>query len=160
MNEAWRVYQKSHRRELKRAGLPLPSPKPWQAATYHRITLLAVVYANVMFRAATPGDAARIWRSMTGFERGQLPLEQWFNGGLVTLLVVASGLVFLMPNSQQIMGRYDPALNWREWREVGRPPIRWSWSPSPIGLVFAGFTLFLGVAFIERGQSVLPYFNF
>ena len=97
---------------------------------------------------------------MTGFGTGQFMSEEWTNSGLVAVLAVAGGLVFLMPNSQQIMGRFDPALNWREWRGVARPPIRWSWSPSPIGLIFAGLTLFLGVAFIERGQSVFLYFNF
>jgi alginate O-acetyltransferase complex protein AlgI len=160
VNEAWREYQAGRRRKLKRAGLPLPSPKPWDEVTYHLMTLFAVVCANVMFRAATPGDAARIWRSMTGFGTGQLLLEEWFNSGLVAMLVVAGGLVFLMPNSQQIMGRFDPALNWREWRDVARPPIRWSWSPSPVGLVFAGLTLFLGVALSQRGPSVFLYFNF
>jgi D-alanyl-lipoteichoic acid acyltransferase DltB (MBOAT superfamily) len=160
VNEAWRVYQADRRRKLKRAGRPLPSPKPWDAVACHLMTLLAVVYANVMFRAATPGDAARIWRSMTGFGTGQFMPEEWTNSGLVAVLVVAGGLVFLMPNSQQIMGRFDPALNWREWRDIARPPIRWRWSPSPVGLVFAGLTLFLGVAFIERGQSVFLYFNF
>jgi alginate O-acetyltransferase complex protein AlgI len=160
INEAWREYQTGRRRKLRRAGLPLPSPKLSDAVTYHLMTLFAVVYANVMFRAATPGDAARIWRSMSGFGTGQLMLGEWSNSGLVAVLVVVGGLVFLMPNSQQIMGRFDPALNWREWRDVARPPIRWSWSPSPVGLVFAGLTLFLGVAFIERGQSVFLYFNF
>ena len=160
VNEAWREYQAGRRRRLKRAGLPLPPPKRWRAVAYHLVTLCAVVGANVMFRAATPGDAARIWRSMTGFGIGQLPSEAQFNSGLVVMLAVAGSLVFLMPNSQQIMGRFDPAVNWREWRDVARPPIRWTWAPSPLGLVFAGITLFLGVAFIERGQSVFIYFNF
>jgi hypothetical protein len=160
VNEAWREYEAGRRRKLKRAGLPLPSPKPWGAAGYHALTLAAVIYANVMFRAATPGDAAWIWRSMTGLGTRRFLLEAWLNSGLVVMLVIAGGLVFLMPNSQQIMGRFDPALNWREWRDVGRPRFRWSWSPSPLGLVFAGVTLFLGVAFIERGQTVFLYFNF
>lgn len=160
VNEAWREYEAGRRRKRKRAGLPLRSPKPWDAAGYHALTLAAVVYANVMFRAATPGDAAWIWRSMTGLGTRRFLLEAWLNSGLAVMLVIAASLVFLMPNSQQIMGRFDPALNWREWRDVGKPPIRWSWSPSPLGLVFAGVTLFLGVAFIERGQTVFLYFNF
>ena len=159
VNEAWRVYQAGRRRKLKRAGLRLRSPKLGDKVAYHLLTLVAVVYANVMFRAATPDDAARIWLSMTGFESGQLSQER-FDAGLFAMLLIAGGLVFLMPNSQQIMGRFDPALNWREWRDVAQPPLRWSWSPSPIGLAFAGVTLFLGVAFIERGQSTFLYFNF
>ena len=160
VNEAWRMYQAGRRRSLKRAGLPLPSSKPWDAVACHLITLVAVIYANVMFRAATPGDAARIWSSMTGFASGQTLAEEAFARGLALVLAVAGGLVFLMPNSQQIMGRFDPALNWREWRDVALPSVPWNWSPSPLGLVFAGVTLFLGVAFIERGQTVFLYFNF
>jgi alginate O-acetyltransferase complex protein AlgI len=160
VNEAWREHEAGRRRKLKRAGLPLPSLKPWNAVVYRLMTLVAVVYANVMFRAATPGDAGRIWCSMTGLGTWLLPMAESFNHGLVAVLVVATGLVFLMPNSQQIMGRFDPALNWREWRDVAPPPIRWGWMPSPLGLVFAGLTLFLGVAFIERGQTVFLYFNF
>ena len=160
VNEAWREYQGGRRRKLKRAGLPLSSARPWDAFTYRLMTLIAVVYANVMFRAATPGEAARIWRSMTGLGTWQLQLAEWINNGFVVVLVAVGGLVFLMPNSQQIMGRFDPAWNWSEWRDVACPPIRWSWSPSPLGLIFAGVTLFLGVAFIERGQTVFLYFNF
>jgi alginate O-acetyltransferase complex protein AlgI len=160
VNEAWRTYQAGRRRKLRRAGLPLPSPKPWDAIVYHLITLIAVVYANVMFRAATPGDGAWIWRSMSGFGSWRLLSQERFNSGLLAVLAIACGLVFLMPNSQQIMGRFDPALNWREWRDVARPPIYWSWSPTPIGVIFAGVTLFLGVAFIERGETVFLYFNF
>ena len=85
------------------------------------MTLVAVIYANVMFRAATPGDAARIWSSMTGFASGQTLAEEAFARGLAVVLAVAGALVFLMPNSQQIMGRFDPALNWREWRDVALP---------------------------------------
>lgn len=160
VNEAWRMYRAGRRRKLKRAGRPLPSPKPWDAVLYHLITLLAVVYANVMFRAAAPQDAVRIWGSMTGLGSGPRLSEDWSTSGLGVVLAVAAGLVFLMPNSQQILGRFDPALNWREWRDVALPPISWSWSPSPSGLIFAGVVLFLGVAFIERGESVFLYFNF
>ena len=68
------------------------------------MTLIAVVYANVMFRAATPGSAARIWRSMTGLGTWQLQLAEWINNGFVVVLVAVGGLVFLMPNSQQFVG--------------------------------------------------------
>lgn len=160
INEAWRLYQAGRRRKFKRAGLPPRSPKPWGAAAYHILTLLAVVLANVMFRAATPGDAAWIWRSMSGLASARLLPGERIDSGLLVALIIAGGLVFLMPNSQQIMGRFHPALNWREWRDTARPLIDWTWRPSVLGLAFAGVTLFLGVAFIERGQSVFLYFNF
>ena len=35
VNEAWRMYQGGRRRNLKRAGLPLPLSKPWDAVTCH-----------------------------------------------------------------------------------------------------------------------------
>jgi hypothetical protein len=75
-------------------------------------------------------------------------------------LAVSASIVFLAPNTQQIMRRFAPAQNWNEWKAVAPPLVSWTWKPSPLGLLFAGATLFLGVIFIERGQGVFLYFNF
>ncbi len=66
----------------------------------------------------------------------------------------------MAPNTQQIMGRFDPAWNWRDWRDVGRAPLSWTWKPNAAGLLFAGGVLFIAIMFIQRGQAVFLYFNF
>jgi hypothetical protein len=75
-------------------------------------------------------------------------------------LALSVGLVFLAPNTQQIMSRFDPAHNWREWRDTALAPIRWTWRPSPAGIAFAGATLAIAILAIQRGRAIFLYFNF
>jgi alginate O-acetyltransferase complex protein AlgI len=159
INEAWQEWLKHRRRRLRRAGVTAPNRGPVRIALCHGLTLVAVMFANVLFRSASVGDAARIWASMTGFD-GLAGAGQGVDWGLVATLMVSALLVFLAPNSQQILGRFDPAYNWREWRGVARAPLPWTWKPNAAGLAFAGAALFLGVIFIERGRAVFLYFNF
>jgi hypothetical protein len=127
----------------------------------HTLTLLAVIFANVMFRAPTVHDAATIWSSMTGLHGvGEVFGDHSLGWGVGMALAVSILLVFLTPNSQQIMGRFDPAYNWQEWRNVAKAPLSWTWKPSPAGILFAGTVLFLGITFIQRGRAVFLYFNF
>jgi alginate O-acetyltransferase complex protein AlgI len=118
-----------------------------------------VIFGNVMFRARSVDDAVRVWRGMTG-----LRADTWSLGsldpGLMVMLAISAAIVFLAPNTQQIMRRFDPALNWKEWRSVAPPAIDWVWKPSLPGLVFAATALMFGVLFIERGRAVFLYFNF
>jgi D-alanyl-lipoteichoic acid acyltransferase DltB (MBOAT superfamily) len=161
VNEAWRERRKQLRRKLKKAGRTLADPGVVERVASHVITLIAVIYANVMFRAASVEDAVSVWEGMSGLSGLHLsdPIPG-FGWGLIATLALSIAIVFLAPNTQQIMGRFDPAYNWDEWKDAAPAPIRWIWKPSTAGLVFAGVTLFLGVMFIQRGQAVFLYFNF
>jgi D-alanyl-lipoteichoic acid acyltransferase DltB (MBOAT superfamily) len=159
-NEAWREIGKRRRRALKRAGRTAQEPGWLSIGFYHLLTLTAVMFANVVFRARTVGDAVSVWIGMTGvhgFAPGPVPAYNW---PVLPLIAGCALIVFLAPNSQQILGRFDPALNWKEWRDVGRAPLPWTWKPNLAGLLFAGAALFLGLVFIERGRAVFLYFNF
>jgi hypothetical protein len=158
-NEAWGEWRKRRRRQLKKLGRSLAEPGPARTLLFHAVTLVAVIYANVMFRAHTVSDALVVWKGMTGLNGSGLdaPALDW---GLAASLVVSVFLVFMAPNTQQIMGRFDPAWNWRDWRNVARAPLSWTWKPNAAGLLFAGTALFLGVMFIQRGKAVFLYFNF
>jgi D-alanyl-lipoteichoic acid acyltransferase DltB (MBOAT superfamily) len=158
VNEAWREARRLRARTMRRAGKTLAEPGPLQIAAYHGITLLAVVYANVMFRAVSVKDALMVWTGMSGLGASlhQPPPDL----GVLSAIALGVVVVFAMPNTQQIMGRFEPAQNWREWRDVALAPIRWTWKPSFPGLAFAAATLFLGVMFIQRGQAVFLYFKF
>lgn len=160
-NEAWTEWRKQRRRKLKKLGRTQPDPGAPRRLAFHLLTLVCVIYANVMFRAPTVGDAMTIWRGMSGFNGlAGGGAAQALDAGLASLLILSALIVFVMPNTQQIMGRFDPAYNWREWRTSARPPVPWTWKPSAAGLVFAGVTLFFGVMFIQRGQAIFLYFNF
>lgn len=160
-NEVWRERGKRRRRAARRAKQVLPEPGFAVIAGYHILTLLAVFFANVMFRATTVPDAVEIWRGMVGLHGlGSVIYNPHFDWGVVVALVVGFLIIFLLPNTQQIMRRFDPALNWNEWRDVGRPVISWTWTPTTLGLIIVGINLFLGIMFIQRGQAIFLYFNF
>jgi alginate O-acetyltransferase complex protein AlgI len=160
VNEAWRERRKQVRRKMRKQGRVIGDPGRFEQLCYHLITLLAVIFANVMFRAASVGGAASIWMGMVGAHGvdpavlAALGWQTWFALALSVLLV------FLAPNTQQIMGRFDPAYNWHEWRDVALPPLRWTWKPNVAGLTFAGGALISGILLIQRGASIFLYFNF
>jgi len=160
INQAWRERSNAKRLKLRRAGLTQAPPGRLRIAAYLVLTLLAVLFSNVMFRASSPSQAVEIWRGMIGLTGGAAGAYGAFDWTLFLTLAVSGAIVFLMPNTQQIMGRFDPAWNWREWRDVALAPIRWTWRPSPAGLAFAAAALFMGVMFIQRGRAVFLYFNF
>jgi D-alanyl-lipoteichoic acid acyltransferase DltB (MBOAT superfamily) len=160
VNEAWREREKQRRRKARRAGKTLPESSRAGLLGAHLLTLAAVMFANVVFRAKTVADAVGIWSGMVGLHGVHPGPVPGYNEPLLALIAVGFLIVFLMPNTQQIMGRFDPAYNWETWRKVGLAPLRWTWKPDLSGLLFAGVTLFLGVIFIERGRAVFLYFNF
>ena len=161
INEAWLEWKKRRRRALKKQGRTMAESSALQMAGFHVITLLAVIYANVVFRATSVGEVVKVWSGMTGLNGVDMTAAaQLMDWGLAASLLVSVVLVFLMPNTQQIMGRFDPAYNWREWKAQARPPISWTWKPNAAGLIFAGVALFLGIMFIQRGRAIFLYFNF
>ncbi|HTV49708.1 MAG TPA: MBOAT family O-acyltransferase [Steroidobacteraceae bacterium] len=146
-------------RKMRKLKIKLAEPGPARRALGHVLTLTAVLLANVMFRAKTVLGATSVWAAMTGLGRVGADLRE-FNSPLVVTLAVCIVIVWLFPNTQQIMARFDPAYNWREWSAVARPILLWNWRPTLGGLLLAAALLFFGIAFIERGQSGFIYFNF
>jgi D-alanyl-lipoteichoic acid acyltransferase DltB (MBOAT superfamily) len=160
INEAWREHEKRVRRKLRRAGRTPSPPSRARIVGYHALTLAAVLVANIVFRSANLTDALRMWRSMAG-------LAGWTGGfaprptfGVELVLAAAITIVFLFPNTQQILSRFEPAWNWQEWKDVGKPPISWTWKPSIPALLFVGAVLFFAVMFVQNGPATFVYFNF
>jgi alginate O-acetyltransferase complex protein AlgI len=160
INEAWREFGKQRRRKLKKLGLTVREPGRAGIVASRLVTLAAVGFANVMFRAPNVESAWHIWKGMTGF-RGPGPATP-SNLDLILAASIALSIVivFLAPNTQQIMRRFNPAYNWKDWKDVAKAPLDWTWKPSTAGLLYVGLMLFLGVIFIQRGQAVFLYFNF
>ncbi len=159
INEFWR----SWRRRARRAGPPAGVAV---RAGYHLLTLFAVIMANVVFRAESVGDAVTVWGAMVRLDQiATLPAvlpasaaELIAEPLLFSCIVIA--IIALAPNTQQIMGRYRPVLNWDRWRSVARPVVALTWRPSARWAVWSGAVLFFGVIFIARAQSEFIYFNF
>jgi alginate O-acetyltransferase complex protein AlgI len=159
-NEAWREYQKQRRRRLK-----LPAHDTAQNPTlfllFNVLTIFCVMIANVVFRSDRIVTAGVILRGMFGFsgaagEGPEIPPVPL----LLTFMMLAVLIIAVMPNTQQIMRWYRPAVNWRQWRDVSPPLVNFYWRPNAIGIIAAGILLFLGLAFIQRGEVAFLYFNF
>lgn len=162
VNEAWRQARKDRNRRLRKQGLKPEGPTAGLVATYHTVTLLAVVFANVLFRADSVAAAVSLWRSMVGLTGFAVSPDYapYHSASVLLIVILGAGLVAISPNTQQIMALYRPAINWPEWRTVAPALLRWTWRPTLPGLIFVGLVLFLGIEFIQRGQAVFLYFNF
>jgi D-alanyl-lipoteichoic acid acyltransferase DltB (MBOAT superfamily) len=162
INQYWRERRARRRRVLRKLKKPITEPGPKEVLLYQVITLVAVLFSNVLFRARSISDAVSVWKGMIGLDGGSQAALAGLNlgYGLIATLILAVSIVYLAPNTQQIMRRFDPAYNWRDWKDVARAPLDWTWKPSMSGLIFAGVVLFLGIMFVQRGQAIFLYFNF
>lgn len=162
INEAWREMKRRRRRALRRAGKSSPDEGVAERAFYHVLTLVCALTANMFFRANSLQDGMLIARGMFGLNgfAMQAELASYATPAFLALLALASAIVAFLPNTQQIMRHYRPAVNWPQWRDVSIPPITWIWRPTWTMLLFIAAALFLGVEFIQAGEQVFIYFNF
>jgi len=158
-NEAWREYLKQRRRKRKRPADDRSNPAI--DIFYHALTISCVVLANVMFRSDHVATAGLIYQGlflMAG------PVGEAANAidafEVSAFLAVAVLIIAVMPNTQQIMQSYVPAVNWRQWRHVAPSLVTYRWRPNTVGILAAGTILFFGLAFIQRGETAFLYFNF
>jgi D-alanyl-lipoteichoic acid acyltransferase DltB (MBOAT superfamily) len=133
---------------------------------YGLLTLLAFAAAAVPFRSESVSDALRIFSGMAGLH-GLGLAHNWCdfwapNGNGAMLLMIIAGLliVYLFPNTEQILDRVHPALEWDKWRVVDPARLRFTFPFNSAGIALASFALFLGFAFISRGSTKFIYFKF
>lgn len=152
VNEFWRALRRKSRRKSP--------PDAGSMLFYHVLTLLCVVVANVMFRAESVGDAWQIWLAMLGAGAPLAMDTGALLAGPLPLIAVSLFLVFFCPNTQQLMGRYQPVWGWEKWRRVAPPVISLTWRPTLPWAIWTGVVLSLALAFILRDQTEFIYFNF
>ncbi len=117
------------------------------------ITFIAVVFAWVFFRSDSIQSGLSITQSMLGFNgfgfSGRFQLSM-----IAKLLLIA----WLLPNTQQIMAKYEPALSFYE-KDI-KSTLEWfEWRPS---LVWMVLILLLASQSIMKGDeaSEFLYFQF
>jgi alginate O-acetyltransferase complex protein AlgI len=150
---------------------------PWQRASAILGTQLAVVVAWVFFRADSLPAALAVLRGMVGVNGIALPARVvalvpdaivgwglvvrsstawWVTLRVFTSIAALWLIAVLMPNMQELMRDYDPALDYRPARQV-----RWPWKPTPLwsaamaGLFFAAVKL---LPYLPESQFL--YVNF
>jgi len=156
----------------------------WSRAVSRLVTILAVVVAFVTFRAPDLPTALRIYAGMAGFGDQRLQemtsLER-FSAGLALepsaatashgwfWIVAWLALVWLVPNTQQMMARFTPAYNYSlaQWRR--QPPLLMGcssrlepllqWRPRPAGALVIGIFTAIALLFLQRVSEFL-YFDF
>ncbi len=133
---------------------------------YGLLTLLAFASSAVPFRSETIHDTFRIFGGMAGLHGLGLS-HNWSgfwapNGNGIMLVMIILGLliVYLLPNTEQIMDKAQPALEWEKWRVVDPARLAFTFRFTPAGIAVASLALFLGFAFISRGSTNFIYFKF
>ncbi len=145
------------------------------------ITFVAVCFAWVFFRAVNLDDAEQIIRGLYGeFGVGipnaissrlgalkpvltELGIEFFLGGGARFIetwiwVMAALAIAFIMPNTQQIMRKFDPALDYDATR-AKRDIISKDWQPSPHWAVALGVMAILCLLSLNRPSDFL-YFQF
>ncbi len=153
--ESWRFA-----RRKRRKGRPT---RWWHGVLGNQLTLLAVLIALVPFRAADMTTALHLWQAMAGGgpDASQLPLlpaAGW--SALAALIVLALAICSLLPNSMQLLDRFEPVLDWHRWRSVSLPRIAFTWAPTAVWAVVMGMMLFVALALIARGSGSFVYFGY
>jgi alginate O-acetyltransferase complex protein AlgI len=174
INHAWRIFRPGR--------TALPTSRSAHAGQV-LLTYLATLFASVFFRAPSTGSALDLLGGMIGlhgFDTLALPaaILAWFGAWADTLAAgfrisdgsvtnFAAGafhlawmiglylIVFFMPNTQQIMRRFSPALG----RVQPGPFGRFAWQPAPGWAVLIGVAACVGVLALG-GSSEFLYFQF
>lgn len=170
INHGWREFR-------RRLGHNLHRSTPWGRRAGCLVTFIAVVAGWVLFRAPDVETATAILRAMAGFNGLVLP-EAWLAksgsaGAALAALGVEFGatpalvrtgvlhwiwilllLVWLAPNTQQIMAAAKPALG-----VPNEPPSRIRWRVAPVTAVLT-VVLALAVIINLGRHSEFLYFQF
>ena len=142
------------------------------------LTFLAVVAAWMVFRADNLATATALLKAMAGMNGFVLPdawLAKWGSagqwlaahgiafgatgglimGGAINWIWISLLIVWLAPNTQQIMASFRPALD----VPAGTPPARLRWLPSTRAALAVWLLGFVAIINLNR-QSVFLYFQF
>ena len=149
------------------------------------LTFFAVALAWVLFRAQTLGDAVSIYKGLFAFNGivlpshyqstlgslagtasdlgvtfGALPL---YGGGMQIVWIIAVlMIVWFFPSTQEIMSKYEPALNYdnkRPARVFGIAVPKWQPSAA-LGVLSGGVCLFLVIELLQGQSGEFIYFQF
>jgi D-alanyl-lipoteichoic acid acyltransferase DltB (MBOAT superfamily) len=149
VNHAWFTQRK------KRGWAALPKPLAIG------LTFLSVMLAWVFFRAPTFGSAL----SILGSAIGHNGYVAWPDASVALVkdsrafkpILAGLLIIWLLPNTQQFMRRYRPALNFQELEGKLGKRRWWEWRPTPL---FALFTLALLYATARDFDKISEFIYF
>jgi D-alanyl-lipoteichoic acid acyltransferase DltB (MBOAT superfamily) len=177
INHAWRAVTKA-------AGIELRG-YAWHVVA-HALTFTSVVVAWVFFRAASVDVAIKMLRSMAGANGFALPVEMrsfgvrtllkklealgvsvpaqhlnyfwgWRQVAIIAALLL---IVWIAPNTTEIMARFRPGLIPHGWRTTaGTRLSRLQWRPQAAHAIPVGMMLLLALLLLHRPTEFI-YFQF
>ncbi len=171
INHGWRALR-------RRLGHDIGHTTRWGRACGVLLTFIAVVVGWVLFRSADLAAAGVMLKAMAGGNGLVLPdfwLPKWgatgawlaghgvrfgdthdlVGGGVVNWIWILLLVVWLAPNTQQILGAYRPALALFNERYQG-----WiAWRPVPLYALLAALLALLAIFNLHK-QSEFLYFQF
>jgi len=142
VNHAVRVFYPGRRSRLRRAAI-----------LRCLVTYLSVLLASVFFRAPSVSSAINVLGGMAGWHG--FPTGQAFGIVHWVSLTGLFAVVWLLPNTQQIMRDYNPVLG-----DVEDPrPIRLTWRPNLGSALAVGVAAAVGILALG-GTTEFLYFQF
>jgi alginate O-acetyltransferase complex protein AlgI len=148
---AWRIFRPRKGRE---------QPGRVRGAVNHVSALLltfgSVMLSQVFFRAQNVPDALLLIGRM--FSRAGRPGFGSANPGSLSLLVLGGFIVWALPNTQQILSKYHPALALTEY-DLKPSWIDFDWQPRPAWALVLAVALLLSLSHFEDPSTFL-YFQF
>lgn len=118
------------------------------------LTFLAVVFAWVFFRAGSFDAAWRIIGSMVG-RQGFVVKSQFGDQGEAILLAALLAIAWFLPNTQEIMNRFRPALGYRRRRPS--PAGVFQWRPNLTWAFILGIAGTLAIAHLSVIREFIYY---
>jgi alginate O-acetyltransferase complex protein AlgI len=169
-NHAWRGLR-------QRLGHDPDQSTRWGRAAAQLCTLIAVVVGWVFFRSANFQDAVAILRGMAGINGIAIPAAlvtalPWLETPLKSLgvefvlgggsqfvmqfawILVLLPLTLLAPNTQEIMGHFQPAL---DYKGSSFAATRFAWRPLPAWGMLASLVVAGGLLSLSRVSEFLYY---
>lgn len=128
------------------------------------ITFVAVVFGWVFFRAENMATAFIIVKGMIGLN-GFLFSTQIIESGLKKAIIDISlllAIVWLTPNVQEWMGKYDPVLNYEKVKKLSSNSLFWSklqWQPNQTYALVISVLTVIALLHLTKVSEFL-YFQF
>ena len=132
-------------------------------------TFLLFSLSMVFFRAESLAGAANILATLVGttiasgrYANSSIPIDLLASGAR-TWCAIGLAVVWFCPNTQQIMGRFEPALGYR-YRPIGSRLKRWfesriQWRPHWAFAVMSALALGIAISAMTKAQEFI-YFQF
>jgi D-alanyl-lipoteichoic acid acyltransferase DltB (MBOAT superfamily) len=133
------------------AGLHLPLHIASVALTFAATTI-----AWIVFRAPDLATAGTVAAGLLGGGHSAVVSFSPLAAGTLLLLFA---LVWLMPNSMELMWRYRPALPSPYADQPVMPATRWSWQPTPLNAAAYGLLCIVAVLALSNLKPFI-YFQF